>query len=854
MDFAICLDQFSTNFDVNNLSSNGFSIYTNLDNYTTPIAQNIPYQDLFAPPIGNCPLVVTLPQGATQLVVIDACTTLPTNIASIFTNGSSTANNLITQCCYAIISVPTQSVPFCTTCDLNFDVFSSSYVGQIVAGNLTSTCGTITDYKIGWYKDGDYSSPVFTSGYGNSFLPYQNLHPLTGNQAVPSLAGDWEGIIHDIAINGTTYSSVSGSAGGTPIPFESCFDTIVVDPLTCLNGPYSASAKYSHQKTFNSQAIGTTSSPVSFTYVLDSTTKYFAYLFDTFGVWDEIEIRWKSGNPAATPNPSLYSQPIYLEKLKKGNFVSPNGWETNSLPNLGIAPGINWGNYLSMVNDTWPKVSSDPGYNQLSYGFQRVLTLDTLPTSSNPATPDFLEITITPNPANNNTQWKAAFQCLDTFDCTDCYWSDWPNSLPKIYEIELNKIHGCDKQKLQIRTTGCLDNSDLRGSGNPLNSFQGNLVMGQLGTSQPLNTNWAPPNQYVYIPLSTITSCALSEGQANSFCGPSSTGTITLNKTLGQIQLVFNLYSDFLYYKNKITDSLDPYTPSSGFTGTIPISCDPYQALPYHKYFKIKFPIQGANVNCGDNSTYVEYPYHVNDAFDITYINDNNPNATSWGIIIPQSPMVNCTPLLGCNNCNDINTTFVNNYNSLISNPVVFSYTTNVGAKTLNPITFSHIAQGSQGGISGSYCLNTNENSGMIPMYAVHTMPFISSSNSPTGWVNLTSLFTKLPCNFTPYEHMYNGFLSTGVWGRAYSTAYRIRFPHLTSSGFDYSLSTNDFEIYTITNLSTTGSRDYSGYPVECPPTPGSSSLIYSYIAGVPTVYSASYFAGGVAPTLIIDP
>ena len=126
MDYAICLDQFSTNFDVNNLSSNGFSIYTNLDNYTTPIAQNIPYQDLFSPPMGNCPLIVTLPQGATQLVVIDACTTLPTNIASIFTNGSSTANNLITQCCYAIISVPTQSVPFCTTCDLNFDVFSSS--------------------------------------------------------------------------------------------------------------------------------------------------------------------------------------------------------------------------------------------------------------------------------------------------------------------------------------------------------------------------------------------------------------------------------------------------------------------------------------------------------------------------------------------------------------------------------------------------------------------------------------------------------------------------------------------------------------------------------------------------------
>ena len=61
MDYAICLDQFSTNFDVNNLSSNGFSIYTNLDNYTTPIAQNIPYQDLFAPPIVANPPTTILP-------------------------------------------------------------------------------------------------------------------------------------------------------------------------------------------------------------------------------------------------------------------------------------------------------------------------------------------------------------------------------------------------------------------------------------------------------------------------------------------------------------------------------------------------------------------------------------------------------------------------------------------------------------------------------------------------------------------------------------------------------------------------------------------------------------------------
>jgi hypothetical protein len=44
---------------------------------------------------------------------------------------------------------------------------------------------------------------VFISGYGNAFLPYQLPHPLAGNTAPYVTAGDWEGIIHDIAINGS---------------------------------------------------------------------------------------------------------------------------------------------------------------------------------------------------------------------------------------------------------------------------------------------------------------------------------------------------------------------------------------------------------------------------------------------------------------------------------------------------------------------------------------------------------------------------------------------------------------------------------------------------------------------------
>jgi hypothetical protein len=168
MNISICLDQYASNFNLNALSSNGFSIYTDLDNFTTPIAQGIPYQNLFSPPVGNCPYLLTnVPVGATQLLVIDNCTSNPTLPGTT----TPTSQELLIDCCYALIDIPQDPPPpFCVSCSLDFDVFSSSYVGQIVAGNLISNCGPVTDYTIGWYKDGDYSSPEFISGYGNSFL------------------------------------------------------------------------------------------------------------------------------------------------------------------------------------------------------------------------------------------------------------------------------------------------------------------------------------------------------------------------------------------------------------------------------------------------------------------------------------------------------------------------------------------------------------------------------------------------------------------------------------------------------------------------------------------------------------
>jgi hypothetical protein len=618
MNVSVCLDQYASNYNVNNLSSNGFNIYTNIDNFTTPIAQGIPYQSLFSAPIGNCPYLLTnVPSGALQLLVIDSCTSNPTLPGST----TPTSQELLIDCCYALIDVPPAPISpeppsFCNTCSLDFDVFSSSYVGQIVAGNLASNCGPITDYTIGWYKDGDYSSPEFISGYGNAFLPYQHQHPLTGSAAVPAAGGDWEGVIHDIAINGITYSSVSGSAGGQPIPFETCFGTIVVDPLTCNNGSVSPSvSKYSHQITFNSQAIGASPTPVSFTYNLSSTTKYFAYIFQGYSVWDELEIKFISGNPSATSNPSLYSQPIYLEKIRIGDDAPAAGIPplSNLLPNPFPVPT----DPNQTLNNVWPKIYRDPT-------FQRTLTLTTLQTSSNPLLPDYLEIKITPNPSNNNTQWRAGFQCLTNFDCSNCTWDNYPNNLPKINKIKLAKQYGCDAQRLQIFLTSSCPPTSLtsdwmgnpetnNGLWDPFNVPTSNLI-GSISPAVPIPIEYVTfPEGNNYLALGPNIVCSQNSYQSPS-CGSPSSGHITLTKTPNQIKLTFTLESDYLFYKNNLIseyNTLSTQGVSSPLTS--PVSCPSGSTnMDYYRIFVLRVPIQGASTNCGDNTTEKEYKFHFN--------------------------------------------------------------------------------------------------------------------------------------------------------------------------------------------------------------------------------------------------
>jgi hypothetical protein len=351
-----------------------------------------------------------------------------------------------------------------------------------------------------------------------------------------------------------------------------------------------------------------------------------------------------------------------------------------------------------------------------------------------------------------------------------------------------------------------------------------------------------------FINLSPNVSC-VSNTYGTYACTGSSTGQITLNKTQNQIQLTFNLESDYLHYKNALIDeydALDTNQQNIPLTGPIPCPAGSTDTS-YYRYFEIGIPIQGPNANCGDNTTTSYYRFHFNDYFNIQYV--ESPSTNAWSITIPQTLMVNCYPQVSCDSCyNNIND-FIGGYNSQVNNFSPFTFTTNVGAKYANPIRRTLLNRYSSGGVSGSYCFDSPVYGQSYPWYGTHTVPFISSS---TGWVNLYSLQATLPCITSSFPIPKPG-ASSGIRYEGAMYGYQVRFPHLTSS-FNYSLSTNDFEIYALQNTTNTGSLNHTQGVSPLPCTDPSGSLIYSYIGGVATMYTSSYFFQGNTPTLIIDP
>lgn len=816
MNYTICLNPAS--FNLANLSGNNLLIYTDDDNFTTPVA-SVPSSLLFPPPIGSCPYTISgIPDGATQLLIVDNC-------AASEAEGTVPANTLTGDCCYALIDIdPALCFDFCEDCGIGFDAYSLFTTGSIIAGSLTSSCGEVTDYIIGWYLNGDYSSPVFTSGYGTQFN-YQLTHPLISSAAPLVAAGNWEGVIHDIIIAGTQYSTISGSGNGTNIPFQSCFGTTVAAPLKCDNGSFPL--PYSHQKTFTAASNGIPPAPSTFTYQLSSSINYFAYLFNGQQIWDELEIKYISGNPNGTTNPTLYSQPIYLEKIKIG-VTAPAPWLGTSTPSINALLGSPFYSYPQSLGN----------YPGLLY---RTLTLTGLETSSIPSLPDKLEITVTPNTESFTTNWDLYMQCLEDFDCTNCTFDNNPPF--KISNVTLERFTGnpCLQQKIQVAASGCNADSDFFTYTNADHNFQFPITMSSPGTG--------------WVQLGATTTCQTNNTTNFSTpCDVPSNGVITFSKTnvpangisstgqsLGQIYMTFNNVNDFLHYKNL----LDAEEASlNSIIGPITYDCTNKN---YYSGYSLQVPSQAANNTCGDNTFKLLY-YIPRIAYpSITYVQDSVNNF--WSITIPMPELQNCLSFSGCTNCytgyygyagnNGVLDLFNSSSFHFINNT---SYTNNFGAKYVQPWDWIYFNTSSAAAIS-NYSSSVlgfwdTARAQSTTRYSQETVPFIPNPLSPGSYTNLESL-GGVPCSnwTTKFSSSLDGSPYGGIGGTAYYFHYEYVFPNIQD---DINFAGNDdFHLFTKVT-------DNSGVLQTNP------LLIYSYSESIATVHQPQFFTSGT-PSLTIQ-
>jgi len=807
MNFSICLDQTTTpNFNTANLSTTGFSIYSNLD-LNVPLSQNVPYTSLFESPIGNCPLSLTnIPEGTTYLIVVDQCNT-SINVSSIFAPENVNAGSITINCCYAIINLNPTPLSICDECNLSFNTFSTSTVGRIIAGDLSSTCGAITDYTIGWYRNGS-TTPSFVSGIGST-LSYNFSHPLVGDTSPMVLDGSWIGIIHDIIINGITYSSVAGVLGGNPLPFTSCFGTMVVAPFSCANGQNPP--PYSHQISFTSVGNNATPPPISATYALSSSTNYFAYKFTGYQLPDILSIKFISGNPNGTNDPSLYSQPIWLENISVGS--SNLGYSSLYFLNPPDTTYTNTNGYI--LDNTYPKIHNGSDV-------KRVFTLTNLSRSLN----DKLEITVTPSTTNPNTSWNLQMQCLDTFGCDDCL-----EPFPKVKLSKLKITYDCCgvvSITQPLTSSACTSSMDKWTYG-----FGWNTIT----TSPPYEWNTYPspyptqgnPQCFTYLAEffpNNPSNCSVPT--PNSTIKYHKSTRVVSGQTQGVISMSFNNVTDYNYYKTKIE-------AGSWTNATLNISnsydiLNPFDLdntnVNYYAYYKINLPT--STEACGDGSPFQEFRFHKSGYPLIEYV-DNPTSGNDYTITIPMPVITNGITASSCNSIqsyiqtqvNTINQDALSQYNSLFP----LNVTNTFGSKSNNILTlyYNFISMGS---FSLSFISQQTFGQRVLGYYSMNTLPFISSSN---GWTNLPSL-GGTPCPNYPISSSMPVTTTANTLYYANEGREYFYFTKLTGSNLNPPYS--HIQIYT----QMTSSNGSFFYPPQ---------LIYEYSNSIATVYSSSYFNNG---------
>jgi hypothetical protein len=530
------------------------NLYSDTDSYTTAFQTNI---NLSAITGNECPYYINnVPDGTTQIRIFD-------NVTG----------------CYC--DIPIESNNLCVSCDLDFNAYSASTVGRIIAGNLTGSCDpSITDYRIYWYNTGDTTTPIFTSGFGTEYQPYSFTHPLIGSSAIFAPAGTYIPIIDKIKLSGLTFSQTGGT-GNIPAELD-CFTatTVTVDYFTCDNGGTSSDdPNYEHRVQFSGASAGVTPQALFSDFLFTATTNYFAWKFCGFAVEDRLRLTYSG---------SAYSEPIIIEDMVVGTNLPTSNFSLNLIPK-----------------------SADTRISNLY--IKKVSCLTGLTRNIN----DTLRLEVIPNSGNTQTNWDFYFQCLNTFNQNPCIIS---NSPYKISASTITSITGsCNTNNIKYFVSGCTMDSDDFSRYTVNDNFYSILD----GTFYLNNNTYTSSNltQIFTGNLSINSPIFLSSSFKSTpvTCDIVNTDIIEYKKyvsggTIGIIDMTFNNISNLNHYYNSYlsvisgnTTFIGPCTSSSGnWSGTPTNPSD----IRYYRYFSIGIPNSTGSTNCGDGTTTLTYDIH----------------------------------------------------------------------------------------------------------------------------------------------------------------------------------------------------------------------------------------------------
>ena len=521
--------------------------------------------------------------------------------------------------CFYIIQL--QSNDMCDVCDLGFTSYNSSSISRLTVGDLTGSCDTvITDYLINWYVGGEM---IFTSGKGTLF-PYQQTHPMTGDSSIMVTEGLYTPEIQDVEINGFIFSKTGGT-GHIPANLQ-CFDgqSVFVTGFTCDNGNSSDLPQYEHKISFvGKSGEGVIPPTASATYKLSADTKFFAWQFKAETVSDTIKFSLISSN---------YPVPIILDYWKIGGDAS-----------------------YSYNVTTFPKQFGTTGE------FRKVITLTGMTISPG----DYIQIDITPNPTNPQTNWTLYMDCLDDFDCDIC------NQQPGAYQISGATITGvtgtCDQINIQFKIIGECPPSNGYQTLDLYNYYQGSQLSDMYGDVFWVGTDWLYwASFYCSANYLINTTCAV--------CSPTrSDQPITYQKTVGNLTITTDSIDDMAHYYNNYLTSVAPHqTPFSGDNTNI----------NFYRVFTLYYPTTTGNALCGDGTGSNGLRFHIS-----SIVTTGQTVGGQYYINYTMPTITNGITITGCSSNCDVFSSIVSGVNQY-STGTTFNYlgTTNKGIKFQPPI------------------------------------------------------------------------------------------------------------------------------------------------------------------------